>query len=111
MSRLKGKVALITGASRGIGREIALAYGREGALVAVHYGSNEQAAKEVVQKIEASGGKAFALQADVSRLSEITKLFSQLGEELERRTGERKIDILVNNAGIAVPAPFEDTSE
>lgn len=111
MKRLEGKVALVTGASRGIGKEIALSYGREGALVAVHYGNNEAAAKDVVQTIEKSGGKAFAIQADVSRLGDIARLFETLDAELTRRTGQAKLDILVNNAGIAVPAPFEDTTE
>lgn len=111
MSRLKGKVALVTGASRGIGREIALAYGREGALVAVNYANNEAAAKEVVSAIEREGGQAFAIRADVGRVSEVDKLFVELGTELQKRTGSKKFDILVNNAGIAVSTPFEETSE
>jgi len=111
MKRLIGKVALVTGASRGIGRAIALSYAREGALVAVHYGSNQAAAEAVVKEIESSGGRAFAVQADVARVSAIAELFSTLDVQLKERTGEAKFDILVNNAGIAVPAPFEDTSE
>jgi 3-oxoacyl-[acyl-carrier protein] reductase len=111
MNRLNGKVALVTGASRGIGREIALTFAREGALVAVHYGKNETAAQAVVQEIEKHAGKAFALQADVAKLGDIEKLFAKLDAELKARTGDTKFDILVNNAGVAVGAPFEETTE
>jgi 3-oxoacyl-[acyl-carrier protein] reductase len=91
---LTGKTALVTGASRGIGRAIALALAEAGADVAVNYAGNEAAASEVVRSIEAMGRKAFKLQANVGMANE--------AEELVRQTLEAfgKIDILVNNAGI-----------
>ncbi|UJF35311.1 3-oxoacyl-[acyl-carrier-protein] reductase [Paenibacillus hexagrammi] len=91
---LSGKVALVTGASRGIGRAIALHLAESGADVAVNYAGSERAAQEVVEQIEAMGRKAVKLRADVSS--------SQEAEELVKLTLEAfgKIDILVNNAGI-----------
>src|SRR5450432_2315836 len=91
---LKGKVALVTGASRGIGRAIAERLARQGAAVAVNYSSNAGEAQKVVAEIEAAGGDAFAVQADVGRVPEIVRLF----DETIAHFG--KLDILVNNAGI-----------
>lgn len=92
--RLEGKVALVTGASRGIGREIAFELAREGASVAVNYAGSESKALEVVEEIKAMGRDAFAIQADVSNSESVT--------DMTKETIERfgKIDILVNNAGI-----------
>ena len=92
--RLEGKVALVTGASRGIGREIALELAREGASVAVNYAGSESKALEVVDEIKAMGRDAFAIQADVSNSESVT--------DMTKETIERfgKVDILVNNAGI-----------
>jgi 3-oxoacyl-[acyl-carrier protein] reductase len=92
--RLEGKVALVTGASRGIGREIALELAREGASVAVNYAGSEAKALEVVDEIKAMGREAFAIQADVSNSESVT----DMAKETIERFG--KIDILVNNAGI-----------
>ncbi|GAE43606.1 3-oxoacyl-[acyl-carrier protein] reductase [Mesobacillus boroniphilus JCM 21738] len=92
--RLEGKVALVTGASRGIGREIALELAREGASVAVNYAGSEGKALEVVDEIKAMGRDAFAIQADVSNSESVT----DMAKETIERFG--KIDILVNNAGI-----------
>lgn len=91
---LNGKVALVTGASRGIGRAIAITLAEAGADVAVNYAGSEKAAQEVVEKIEALGRKAIKLQADVSSMT--------AAEELVKQTIGHfgKIDILVNNAGI-----------
>jgi len=111
MNILKDKVALVTGASRGIGRAIALRFGKEGALVAVHYGKSDKEAQEVVSLIEEGGGKAFAIQADIASVASIQSLFERLDAELIQRTGEAKFDILVNNAGVALPIPFEETTE
>lgn len=91
---LHGKVALVTGASRGIGRAIATTLAESGATVIINYKSNAAAADEVVQAIGAAGGTAQALQADVSNATEIEQLFKQIV------AGHGKIDILVNNAGI-----------
>ncbi|OQM46257.1 beta-ketoacyl-ACP reductase [Anoxybacillus sp. UARK-01] len=91
---LQGKVALITGASRGIGRAIALEFARQGAKVAVNYAGSEAKAKEVVDEIYRLGGEALAIQADVSN----TEAVEQMVKEVIDRYG--RVDILVNNAGI-----------
>ena len=91
---LSGKVALVTGASRGIGREIALAYGKAGARVIVNYNGSKDKAEEVVTLIQKSGSEAIAIQADVSTSASVDELFKQIME----RYGT--IDIVVNNAGI-----------
>jgi 3-oxoacyl-[acyl-carrier protein] reductase len=102
---LKGKVALVTGASRGIGRAIAERLARKGAAVAVNYSSNAGEAQKVVAEIAAAGGDAFAVQADVGRVPEIVRLF----DETIAHFG--KLDILVNNAGIMFVKPVSATTE
>ncbi len=92
--RLKGKVAIVTGASRGIGRATALAMAREGANVVVNYASSRGAAEEVVAEIAGAGGQAIALQADVSKVDRVDAMVKDVKDKLG------SIDILVNNAGI-----------
>lgn len=92
--QLKEKVAIVTGASRGIGRAIALALAATGAKVAVNYARSSSAADAVVAEIEAMGGAAIALQADVSKAEDVDALISAVMAEWSR------IDVLVNNAGI-----------
>jgi len=99
MSRLTGKTALITGSGRGIGRATALEMGREGALVAVHYARNEEAAQETVAQIEKDGGQAFAIAAELGVPGDVHELFLALEQGLKERIGEVRLDILVNNAG------------
>ncbi len=94
MMRLQGKIALVTGASRGIGREIALELARLGANIAVNYAGNEAKANEVVDEIKALGRDAIAVQADVSNAESVTNMVKETIERFGR------LDILVNNAGI-----------
>jgi len=108
--KLKGKTALVTGASRGIGREIALRLASEGALVAVHYGASKEAAEAVLAAIESAGGKAFLVQGDVTSVSEIRGMFAELDKALAAR-GTSGLDILVNNAGVGVQGDVENTTE
>ncbi len=91
--RLEGKVAVVTGASRGIGRGIALRLAREGARVVVNYRANKEQAEEVVREIVESGGEAIAIQADVSDFKQAQALIKAAREHFGR------VDILVNNAG------------
>lgn len=96
MKTLTGKTALVTGASRGIGRAIAIRLAAEGATVAVHYGTNDDAARETVAAIEKAGGRAFAVRAELGVPGDVDTLFAGL----ERGLGGRPLDILVNNAAI-----------
>ena len=96
--RLKDKIAVVTGASRGVGRAIAVAYAREGANVVVNYASNEAAADQVVREIEALGRKAVKIQGDVARKEEATAVIQVAKDHFGR------LDILVNNAGFSKPA-------
>ena len=94
MGRFEGKTAIVTGASRGIGREIALQLAQEGAKVAVNYSGSKDKADEVVQQIKDAGGEAFAIQADVSNTDSVKTMVDMTIETFG------SIDILVNNAGI-----------
>lgn len=96
--KLKDKIALVTGSSRGIGRAVALAYAEEGAKVVVNYTSNEKAAKEVVEAINKMDSQAIAVKADVAKKPETERLVQAGIDQFGR------IDILVNNAGFGRPA-------
>ncbi len=101
MNKLAGKVAVVTGASKGIGASIAEHLAAEGASVVVNYACRNDGAEAVVKHILAGGGKAVAIQADVSKLEDIQRLFA------ETKTAYGRLDILVNNAGIYEFAPLE----
>lgn len=111
MKRLNGKVALVTGGSRGIGRGIALRLSKEGALIAVHYANQQDAAQDVVKTIKANGGEAFSIGANLNTITGVDQLIQLLDQELKQRTGNIQFDILVNNAGIGIPASYEETTE
>ena len=102
---LKGKVALITGASRGIGRAIAERLSRAGAAVVINYASKADDARKLVAEIEAAGGRALAVQADVAKVADVVRLF----DESFARFG--RLDVLVNNAGIMFTKPVSAVSE
>jgi glucose 1-dehydrogenase len=99
---LKGQAALVTGASSGIGREVAMALGAYGADVVVNYVSGEASAKQTAAEIRKTGNRAIALKADVSNEAEVQAMFRHMYEEFGT------VDILVNNAGLQQDAPFEE---
>jgi 3-oxoacyl-[acyl-carrier protein] reductase len=105
MTNLSGKTALVTGASRGLGRATALALAKQGAQVLVHYSASEAEAAEVVRLIRADGGRAEAVSADLAD----PEAPHRLAAEVRRIAGDR-LDILVANAGIATSATIEDTT-
>ncbi len=105
MGELTGKVAIVTGASKGIGAGIARALGKAGAAVAVNYASSKDGAERVVKEIAQNGGKAIAVQGDVAKPGDVKRLF----EETKKAFGS--LDILVNNAGVYEFIPLESVTE
>ncbi|MDF2960767.1 MAG: 3-ketoacyl-ACP reductase [Paenibacillus sp.] len=103
--KFMGKVVLVTGASRGMGRSIAEAFALHGAKVVVNFTSNPNKAEEVVSAIRENGGTAIAVQADISRVAEVESLFKKTLETFG------PVDILVNNAGIIITKPIRDFTE
>ncbi len=103
--RLEGKVALITGSGRGIGRGIAERFAAEGADVVVNYAHSRDEAEEACRTIEASGRRSVAIQADVTRVAEVRRLIDQAVQRMGR------LDILVNNSGVEKPADFWEVTE
>src|SRR6266568_6190559 len=101
MNKLKNKVAVVTGASKGIGAGIAKGLAAEGAAVVVNYASSKEGADRVVAEIAGKGGKAVAVQADVSKPEDIRRLFA------ETKKAFGSVDILVNNAGVYDFVPLE----
>jgi 3-oxoacyl-[acyl-carrier protein] reductase len=105
MSKLKGKVAVVTGASKGIGAAIARAYGAEGASVVVNYASSKAGADAVVNDIVKAGGKAVAVQGDVSKAADAQAIIDAAVKQYGR------LDVLVNNSGVYEFAPIEAITE
>jgi 3-oxoacyl-[acyl-carrier protein] reductase len=104
MSKLSGKVAVVTGASKGIGADIAKGLAKEGASVVVNYASSREGAEKVVTEITKAGGKAVAVQGDVAKEADVNRLF----DETKKAYG--KLDVLVNNAGVYQFSPIEEFS-
>jgi 3-oxoacyl-[acyl-carrier protein] reductase len=105
MGDLKGKIAIVTGGSKGIGAGIAKGLGEAGASVVVNYASSKTDAERVVNEIKQNGGKAIAVQGDVSKAADVKRLF----EETKKEFGA--LDVLVNNAGVYEFAPLESITE
>ncbi|WP_054851672.1 SDR family oxidoreductase [Olleya sp. ITB9] len=103
--KLKNKVIIVTGSSRGIGKEVAIVLAKNGATVIVNYSNSEEEANNTVNTITNNGGLAIAIQADVSNKDEVTKLFDKTIETYG------KVDVLVNNAGIMISKHLKDTTE
>jgi 3-oxoacyl-[acyl-carrier protein] reductase len=102
---LAGKVALVTGAGRGIGREIALRLAQDGATIVAHYAHSQAGADQTVAEIEAMGGSAVAYRADIARRPEVVALF----QEIDRKPG--RIDIVVNNSGVSTAGLLADVTD
>lgn len=105
MSDLKGKVAVVTGASKGIGAEIARSLAAAGASVVVNYASSKEGADRVVADIKGKGGKALAVKGDVAKSADVKHIF----DEAKKAYG--RIDVLVNNAGVYKFAPLDENTE
>jgi 3-oxoacyl-[acyl-carrier protein] reductase len=105
MGKLSNKVAVVTGASKGIGASIAKSLAAEGAAVVVNYVSSKEGADRVVSEIKEKGGKAIAVQADVAKAADVQRLFT------ETKKAYGRLDVLVNNAGIYQFAPLEEITE
>src|SRR5690348_8426312 len=105
MSKLKNKVAVVTGASKGIGAGIAKGLAAEGAAVVVNYASSKESAERVVADIGKAGGKAIAVQGDVAKASDVQRIFAETKKAFGR------LDVLVNNAGIYEFAALEEITE
>nr|MCU0470263.1 SDR family NAD(P)-dependent oxidoreductase [Arcicella sp.] len=105
MGRFSGKVALVTGSGRGIGRAIAVRLAQEGANVVINDLNNDENAAESVKQVEATGAKAHFIQADISKVDAVTAMVSEAVATFG------SLDILVNNAGIEINAPFWEVTE
>src|ERR1700740_1402066 len=105
MSKLKNKVAVVTGASKGIGAGIAKGLAAEGASVVVNYASSKDGADSVVADIVKAGGKAVAVQGDVSKAADVKRIFAETKKAFGR------LDVLVNNAGVYQFQPLEGVAE
>ena len=105
MGKLSNKVAVVTGSSKGIGAGIAKGLAAEGAAVVVNYASSKEGAERVVSEIKAKGGKAVAIQGDVSKAKDVERLFAETNRAFGR------LDVLVNNAGVYEFAPLEQVTE
>ncbi len=105
MSKLANKVAVVTGASKGIGAGIAKSLAAEGAAVVVNYASSREGADKVVADIQAKGGKAVAVQGDVAKAADVQRIFAETKKAFGR------LDVLVNNAGVYKFTPLENVTE
>ena len=107
----KNKIALVTGGSRGLGKNMSIALAKKGIDVILTYNSNHEAATEVVSEIQSLGQKATAFQLDTSKVKSFDSFIRQLTEYLQEQTGSPNFDFLVNNAGTGLYAPVADVTE
>ncbi|MGJ8661021.1 MAG: SDR family NAD(P)-dependent oxidoreductase [Bacteroidota bacterium] len=107
----ENKIALVTGGSRGLGREMALSIAKKGNDVIITYLSNKDKAEDVVKEIQALGRKAYAMQLDTRSTNNFDAFFTQLATTLQSERGTDKIDFLINNAGTGIYKPFLETTE
>lgn len=107
----KNKIALVTGGSRGLGKNMAIALAKKGIDVVITYNSNKEAADNVVAEIQSLGRNAFALQLDTSNLQQFDEFIKTLTSLLKEKTGNDHFDFLINNAGTALYAPVTDVTE
>lgn len=108
---MKNKTALVTGGSRGLGRNMALSLAKKGIDIIITYNSNEEKANEVISEIKLMGQKAIAFKLDTGNVSSFDTFFKQVTEHLKEKTGSQNFDFLINNAGTALYAPFMETTE
>lgn len=111
MSSTTKKIALVTGGSRGLGKNMALSIAQKGIDVIITYNTNKQEADKVVSAIQSLGQKAAAFQLDTSNIQSFDAFFSQVTAYLQEHTGRPNFDFLINNAGTALYAPFAETTE
>jgi len=107
----KNKIALVTGGSRGLGRNMAISLAKKGIDVVLTYNSNQQEADKVVAEIQSLGQKAAAFQLNAGDIPSFDKFFQQVTAHLKEHTGSSNFDFLINNAGTALYAPFAETTE
>jgi NAD(P)-dependent dehydrogenase (short-subunit alcohol dehydrogenase family) len=105
------KIALVTGGSRGLGKNMAISLAKKGIQVVLTYHSNKQEADKVVAEIQSLGQKASAFQLDAGKVASFDDFFSQLTTHISKQTGSTNIDFLINNAGTALYAPFAQTTD
>src|SRR5919197_5296170 len=107
----KNKIALVTGGSRGLGKNMAIALAKKGIDVVLTYNINKEAADNVVSEIESLGRNAFALQLDTGNIAQFDNFIKDLTALLREKTGSSNFDFLINNAGTALYAPVTDVTE
>lgn len=107
----KSKIALVTGGSRGLGKNMAISLAKNGVDVVLTYNSNKQEADKVVAEIQSMGQKAATFQLDAGNVKQFDGFFRQVTEYLKEETGSTSFDFLINNAGTALYAPFAETTE
>ncbi|SHF72641.1 NAD(P)-dependent dehydrogenase, short-chain alcohol dehydrogenase family [Mariniphaga anaerophila] len=108
---MKNKIALVTGGSRGLGRNMALSIAKKGLDIVLTYNNNKGKANEVIKEIENLGQKAIAIQLNVTDFGKFEEFFDNVQQSIQSQFGVDKIDYLVNNAGIGIHTPFSETTE